>query len=135
MTETARIDKVTGEFERKGLCEACGLKVTRTKTLSAPSYELMLAAGEAWGEQPLTHKVCEGRAMRPSKWVTPSGKVHRRRLRFWVGTAHETKANPDVVTTLCGTRQPLKPAVDGATVDCGVCIKASSTGAHLRGRS
>ena len=69
----------------------------------------------------------------PSKWTTPSGKVHRRRLRFWVGTDHETPADPAKITTLCGSRSPLTPASVGAVVDCGVCIKATNTRAHLRG--
>lgn len=71
--------------------------------------------------------------MRPSKWVSPSGKVHRRRLRFWVGTKYEKAADLSIVITLCGSREPLRLAPAGAVVDCGVCIKATNTRAHLRG--
>lgn len=71
--------------------------------------------------------------MRPSKWVTPSGKVHRRRLRFHLRDT-PTPARPELgVITLCGTRSPLTPAPKGAVVTCLVCIKASNTKAHLRG--
>lgn len=67
----------------------------------------------------------------PSKWVSSSGKVHHRRLRFWVGTDHETEASPSVITTLCGSRQRLTLAGEGAVVDCGVCLRAANTRAHL----
>lgn len=71
--------------------------------------------------------------MKPSKWVSPSGRVHRRRLRFFVGTAHEMAADPSYVVTLCGRREDvLWPAQKGEPVTCGICLKAQNTKAHLR---
>lgn len=53
-----RVDKVSGEFERRGDCEKCGKKVKRTRTFSAPTFELVQAAGAAWNG-PLRHPKCE----------------------------------------------------------------------------
>lgn len=54
-----RIDRSIGEYERSGVCESCGEKVTRTKTIVASSYERMVELGEEWGETPLMHAKCE----------------------------------------------------------------------------
>ena len=70
--------------------------------------------------------------MRPSKWVSPSGKVHRRRLRMYVRDA-PTPARPEWgLVTLCGSRSVLTPAPKGAKVDCKVCLAAEKTKGHLR---
>lgn len=72
---------------------------------------------------------------RPSKWVSASGKVHRRRIRFWPGQPYE-KFTDEQVITLCGRGRNagdlLRPAPKGAIVDCGVCLRASNTKGHLR---
>lgn len=135
MTETARIDQVTGEFERKGTCAVCGKAVTRTKTIKAPTYDEMIAGGDRWGRGPLAHAGCESelQVLVPSRWATPSGKVHHRRLRFWVGTKDEVAASIEPVITLCGKsqRDSIRRVPDSTPVDCGVCVKAANTRAHL----
>lgn len=59
MDEKPRVDKVSGEFFRKGRCERCGKQAERIRTFSAPTFDQVEAAGKAWGETPLLHKRCE----------------------------------------------------------------------------
>lgn len=66
-----------------------------------------------------------------SKWRTPSGSVHQRRLRWYIGTPFEMHAQPtEAVNLLCGSRQPIKEVPLATPVTCGVCVKAINTGAH-----
>ena len=52
------MDRVSGEFERAGKSEVCDKRVVRTRTFTAPTYDLKVAAGDAW-TGPLRHKKCE----------------------------------------------------------------------------
>jgi len=54
-----RVDRVSGSFFRRGRCKVCGKGAERSKTISADSYEAMMAKSERWGEEPLLHKKCE----------------------------------------------------------------------------
>lgn len=55
----ARIDKVTGEFFKKGRCEVCGRSAERTRQIEAATYHLMLKKGRDWSAAPVLHKKCE----------------------------------------------------------------------------
>ena len=56
-----RVDRVTGSFFKRGRCQVCGKFAHRDRTFSAPTYEAMMAKGEAWGKEPVLHKKCEPR--------------------------------------------------------------------------
>ena len=54
-----RIDKVTGEFFKKGRCVVCGKQAERIKAIAGATMALMEAKGRAWAELPVMHKKCE----------------------------------------------------------------------------
>ena len=58
MTDEPRIDRVTGEYERKGTCKACGRKMRQSKTIKAPTFELMELLAEEWGKSLMVHRKC-----------------------------------------------------------------------------
>lgn len=64
----------------------------------------------------------------PSNWAAESGTVHRRRLRFFVGTPDEKVIGEGALIMLCGTK--VEPLVEVSTrVSCGTCAAAIETGA------
>lgn len=55
----ARVDRVVGDYFRKGKCEVCGKSCERSKSIAADTYAAMEAKAAEWGKKPLTHKRCE----------------------------------------------------------------------------
>lgn len=54
-----RVDKITGEFFRKGKCAVCKGSTERTRTFQATTMAELNRKGEEWGKDPLVHKRCE----------------------------------------------------------------------------
>jgi hypothetical protein len=64
-------------------------------------------------------------------WMSASGKVHLRRMRWYVGTPDERVAPPTPVIMMCGQRgKDLKPTDDRVGVTCLTCQGSMGTGAH-----
>lgn len=60
MTEP-RIDKISGQFFRKGRCAACGGSVERLRTFTGTTMQEVNEKARVWSEETaLLHKRCEG---------------------------------------------------------------------------
>lgn len=61
LDEKPRIDKVSLEAERHGICEHCNKTCHRVRTFQATSLELARRLMDDWGLTPLMHARCENR--------------------------------------------------------------------------